>query len=255
MDTLLEKYVINGGPMMFVLIPCSLLMLGAVLQGLIRLRRRRVLPPGILKKAGQLNDDATRCQFILDLHRFEIPLARSIWLALKDFDPGGPPPERQSLEAAIGEASTQAANEMRDGLGLLETIYTIAPLLGLMGTILGMMNTFYDFAVAQEKSVQLLSIGIQEALVTTLWGLGIAIPAFVATQWLDSIITAYERRRLPAAATRVIQHLFAADAVATPSDAEAGEPSGTFEETGDPPPNPGPQPPDSGHRADSEPQR
>ena len=255
METLLVKFVINGGPMMVLLIPCSIVTLAAILQHMIRLRRGRVLPVRIrrlLRGEGDVND---RRAGIEGLRDHPSPLAQAIWLTLRKFHLDAKRPDQGRLETQMDVAMVRVGDQMHEGLGVLSTLYTIAPLLGLMGTILGMMNTFYDFAVAQEKSVQLLSIGIQEALVTTLWGLGIAIPAFVATQWLDSIITAYERRRLPAAATRVIQHLFAADAVATPSDAEAGEPSGTFEETGDPPPNPGPQPPDSGHRADSEPQR
>ena len=66
-ETLLEKYVINGGVMMFVLVPCSLLMLGAILQGMIRLRRGRVLPADLLRKARHVNSPEQRVRFIRDL--------------------------------------------------------------------------------------------------------------------------------------------------------------------------------------------
>ncbi len=208
MDTLIQKFVLNGGPMMFVLIPCSLLMVGAVLQGLIRLRKGRVLDPQIAKQAQRIDGVLARRKFVMDLRRLEVPLARAVWLTLKDFDLTAQKPQRQQLESSVSEAAAFAADEMRDRLNTLSTLYTIAPLLGLMGTILGMMNTFYNFAVAEEKSVKLLSIGIQEALVTTLWGLAIAIPAFVAAQVLESIITRYERNQLVEATGEVIQHLY-----------------------------------------------
>ena len=72
----------------------------------------------------------------------------------------------------MDQAIVQVSDQMSDSLGMLSTLYTVSPLLGIMGTMLGMMNTFYEFGVRGQKSVDILTIGIQEALVTSLWGLG-----------------------------------------------------------------------------------
>ncbi|HOE95363.1 MAG TPA: MotA/TolQ/ExbB proton channel family protein [Candidatus Sumerlaeota bacterium] len=209
METLLIKYVINGGPVMFLLVPCSLLMLGAVIQGLIRLRSGRVLPGWVTRQAESVKSPDMRRRFVIGLSESRAPLARAVWLTLRLHNVAQTRrPPQQELLISMEEASAEVGDEMRDGLALLATIYTIAPLLGLLGTILGMMNTFYVFAQSTERSVKLLSIGIQEALVTTLWGLGIAIPAYVAAQWLERIIADYERRRLPEAVSRVLEAIY-----------------------------------------------
>ena len=108
----------------------------------------------------------------------------------------------------MDEATARAVDEMYDGVVMLSTIYTITPLLGLLGTILGLRTTFYDFAIRQEKSISALSVGIQEALITTMWGLFIAVPAYVAVQWLQSIIRRYERRELPAAVREALVTIY-----------------------------------------------
>ncbi len=207
-NTLFQKYVIAGGPLMFALIPCSVLMLGGLLQGLLRLRRGRVTPARVARGAAAVaaGETAARRRWVMTLAKDPSPLARVVWLVLRDH----PEPALVTSEELAPEldlAVAEAADEMHDGLGLLATIYTIAPLLGLLGTILGMMDTFYQFAIMGQQSLEMLSIGIQEALVTTLWGLAIAIPAFVAAQWLQAIIRKYERHHLPNAAAEVIDAL------------------------------------------------
>jgi biopolymer transport protein ExbB len=222
MDTLLDKYVINGGVMMTPLIVCSLLTVGFAFQGVIRLRRRRLLPPAMLAKARQAGTMATRRPFIQSLRDSPSPLGRAVWYALKDYAARERVPDQQEIDGLVEEATAQAVDEMYDKLGLLNTIYTIAPLLGLMGTILGMMKTFYDFGVRQEKSIEILSVGIQEALVTTLWGLGIAIVAFSAVQWFQSRIRRYEREELPLAARQIIVWLYSPAPEPDPDGPDAG---------------------------------
>ncbi len=210
-NTLLEKYVLDGGPMMFILLPLSLLMLGAVLQGMIRLRRGRVLPRRLVRAAAAA---PARHEFIASLAGDPSPLGRVIHQVLRDR------PDQDPSAAELAAASADAADDLHDGLGVLATIYTIAPLLGLMGTILGMMDAFYQFTqLAGEQTVGRLSEGIQQALVTTLWGLGIAIPAYVAARWLEGIIRRYERDGLPREAARVL------DALGEPADEPAPAPA------------------------------
>ncbi len=207
-NSLFQRYVIEGGPVMYALVPLSLIMLGAVLQGAIRLRSARVMPARLIKQARAV-DAAGRRQFLRELADDPSPLGRVVWLTLKDHLRQEELPPWEELAPELAEATAEVSDEMHDGIGLLGTIYTVAPLLGLLGTILGMMNAFYRFAqVAAEQTVARLSEGIEQALVTTMWGLAIAIPAFVAAQALQGWIRRYERIHLPKAAQRLIESIY-----------------------------------------------
>ena len=225
METLLVKFVINGGPMMVLLIPCSIVTLAAILQHMIRLRRGRVLPVRIrrlLRGEGDVND---RRAGIEGLRDHPSPLAQAIWLTLRKFHLDAKRPDQGRLETQMDVAMVRVGDQMHEGLGVLSTLYTIAPLLGLMGTILGMMDTFYRFGVHQEKSVELLSLGIQQALVTTLWGLGIAIVAFIGAMWVQSRIRRYETAELPEAVLEAVDAIWGeTDAPDTAVGAVADEP-------------------------------
>ncbi|MFC3614181.1 MotA/TolQ/ExbB proton channel family protein [Lutimaribacter marinistellae] len=91
----------------------------------------------------------------------------------------------------------------RDGLGALELIATIAPLLGLLGTVLGMIAAFQALQAAGSRAdPALLAGGIWEALLTTAAGMAVAIPASAALTWFDSVIERM-RRDIEDNATRV----------------------------------------------------
>jgi biopolymer transport protein ExbB len=206
-DTLFQKYVVNGGLMMWILVPCSLLMLGTILQGVISLRRGRVLPRWIQRSAAAAKDAVARRQFVEKLSKSGSPLARILWLTLRE--PGiQAAPERKVLEERLEDAIVTVSDKMYDTVGLLSTIYTVGPLLGLVGTILGLMDTFHSYSGTANPSVKMLSEGVQTALITTFWGLSMAIPAFVAGQWMQKKIRGYERDDFPLAAQKAIDAMY-----------------------------------------------
>lgn len=207
-NTLFQKYVINGGLLMWVLVPCSLLMLGTVLQGLIALRRGRVLPLAVMKRAVQVKSAAGRCAYVAGLAGQGAPLAQAVWLWLKDFDLTAPRPSRERLQGRLEDAIVQVTDRLYEKVGLLSTIYTVGPLLGLVGTILGLMDTFHAYAQLQTPSVMALAEGVQKALVTTFWGLSMAIPAYVAGHWLQGKIRRYERDLLPEVMWRIADAIY-----------------------------------------------
>lgn len=221
---LLQKYVLNGGVLMFVLVPCSVLMLASILQGMIRLRRGWMIPRWIFRKAGQVKDAESRREFLLLLRGHGSPLARVLWLTLKDFTDTGRRPARALVQGRLDDAIIQVSDRLYESVGLLSTIYTVGPLLGLVGTILGLMDTFHSYSALLQPSVQALSEGVQKALVTTFWGLSMAIPAFVAGQWMQSKIRAYERDKFPESVWHVIEMLYGP----APADLDDGaeEPAG-----------------------------
>ncbi len=109
-----------------------------------------------------------------------------------------------SAEAAMNEAMLLEEQRLYAGLGTLGTVAQIAPLLGLLGTVFGMVRSFLVFSVAQSPTPAQLSTGISEALVNTAGGLLVAIVAYVARGALrakaDAVALHAERARetLPA---------------------------------------------------------
>jgi biopolymer transport protein ExbB len=93
--------------------------------------------------------------------------------------------------------------EARSGLRILDLTVTIAPLLGLFGTVLGMIDAFQALQTeGAAADAATLAGGIWEALLTTAAGMAVAIPASIALAWFDSVIDGLQAR-MEDAATRV----------------------------------------------------
>lgn len=96
--------------------------------------------------------------------------------------------EAQAREETVRVAKAELARA-RSGLRLLDLVVTIAPLLGLLGTVLGMIAAFQTL---QQSGAQAdpsdLAGGIWEALLTTAAGMGVAIPASMALSWFESVV-------------------------------------------------------------------
>jgi biopolymer transport protein ExbB len=86
--------------------------------------------------------------------------------------------DRESLESALQLAGDAEVKRLQRGLGILDTVVTASPLLGLLGTVTGIIRTFTALsATAGSAQASQLSLGIAEALYTTAFGLSVAIPA------------------------------------------------------------------------------
>lgn len=208
METLFETYVLDGGPLMVVLLLCSLILLTVVIRDLIRFQPARVLPPDLLRDAEKWRPDTDRRQVAERLRAERSPLGRVLAYALEKHN------ERVLIEEAppassdlIEDATELVADDLYEDLGPLSTIYTVAPLLGLLGTILGMMSAFREYARAADRDLSVLSDGIQQALVTTLWGLAISILAYIAARYFERRIRRFEREVLPPRALALLENL------------------------------------------------
>lgn len=122
------------------------------------------------------------------------PVARVLQAALLRLPYG-----RQAVEAAFAEASLLEEQSLTRGLRPLATIAQVAPLLGLLGTVTGMIIAFGEISVAGTGNPGLLAGGIGQALVTTAAGLMVAIPVLIGQNYLanrvDSILLEIDRRR------------------------------------------------------------
>ena len=121
--------------MMLVLVPCSLLMVGGILQGLIRLRRFRVIPPDIDRSVSAIRSPGDRTGFLNSMSRHAAPLAHAVWFTLKHFNESMPRPCRSVMQQSLDDAMVEVEEELHSGLSLLSPLYTVAPLLeSLKGT-------------------------------------------------------------------------------------------------------------------------
>lgn len=122
------------------------------------------------------------------------PVARVLQAALLRLPYG-----RQAVEAAFAEASLLEEQSLTRGLRPLATIAQVAPLLGLLGTVTGMIIAFGEISASGTGNPQLLAGGIGQALVTTAAGLIVAIPVLIGQNYLasrvDGILTEIDRRR------------------------------------------------------------
>ncbi|WP_313137637.1 tonB-system energizer ExbB [Paracoccus jeotgali] len=120
--------------------------------------------------------------------------------------PGLPSRIQSQLQAAVGRAGRRAAM----GTGMLATIGSTAPFVGLFGTVWGIMNSFIGISEAQTTNLAVVAPGIAEALLATALGLVAAIPAVVIHNFFARLITGYRARLGDVAAA--IQRLASRDA-------------------------------------------
>ncbi len=167
----------GGGPLMIPLGVCSLLLLTFVFERFISLRRGRIIPKPFVKRfmqqmhLGELNREEA-----LELcAESNSPVARVFMGGLRKW--GRPAVE---VEQGILDAGERITNELRRYLRVLNGVATISPLLGLLGTVVGMIRAFNAIATSDALGrPQLLASGISEALLTTAAGLTVAIPALI----------------------------------------------------------------------------
>lgn len=198
--TLLYRFIISGGVMMFALIPLSIFSLGFIIQSYIRLRRSRIAPKHLVVQAGDVSSKQDLEEFRQKLEENGSPLARASLAMIRAAGRGEPATPEENPVPLDDEL-----DRLYHSLTPLAVSYTIAPLVGLLGTILGLMSTFYQYAVVRNQDIEVLSVGINEALVTTMWGLGIAIPVYVFTAMLRGIIFRYEKDVMPGAVAEIMK--------------------------------------------------
>ncbi len=171
----------KGGIMMYPLVLSSLIALAVIVERLWYQRRKRILVPEIIAILDQVKkpEDFTLAYDVSQ--KFKGPFSRIVMTCLENSDL-----PFSELRSTIEDEGRQQVRSLTRGLGVLETIAAIAPLLGLLGTVLGMIKVFNvieELGVGQAKA---LSGGISEALITTAAGLIIGIPALIAYNYFSS---------------------------------------------------------------------
>lgn len=181
MDFVLIDLMKRGGWVMYPLLACSLVAVGFILERLYALRRDRVAPRPFLNSLGRLLDQGRLKEAFFLCQTGDTAAAR---LALASLKVTGQP--RGLIKEILEEAGRREAGELHAHLNVLGVVVAVAPLLGLLGTVSGMIRAFNTITVEGLSNPALMAAGISEALLTTAAGLIIAIPALVAHRYLLS---------------------------------------------------------------------
>lgn len=166
--------IVSGGVLMIPLAACSILGVWVLVDRALHLRDSRVLEPEIVGVIDSLEEpgDIPLARAICD--KYPGPFAAIVRVALDNRDR-----PRDELRELIEDQGRQEVARLERGLGLLETVAGIGPLLGLLGTVFGMIQVFDVVSSQGAGQAQSLSGGIAQALITTAAGLSIGIPALV----------------------------------------------------------------------------
>ena len=168
------EFLMKGGVLMIPLGICSILALAIILERAYNLRLPRIIPADLIQQARHLLAEDQVEEAVLLCRRHASPIARIILAAISNYDR-----EKEEIKEIVEDAGRQEVPVLDRYLGVLGTIAAVSPLLGITGTVFGMIRTF---ATISEKGVahpSQLAGGIYEALITTAAGLVIAIPSLI----------------------------------------------------------------------------
>lgn len=185
----------SGGWLMLPIIGCSVLAMAICLERLWTLRTGRVAPKGLLAetwtlvKKGQL--DAEQMKRI----KSSSALGRILAAGLNNANHG-----REVMKESIEEAASHVVHDLERFLNPLGTVAAITPLLGLLGTVIGMIKVFTEIMVQGTGNANILAGGISEALITTASGLAVAIPALIFHRYfqrrIDTLVVTMEQESI-----------------------------------------------------------
>lgn len=190
----MTNLLLSGGPVLIAIILVSLYALYIFFERLFKLSKERVEADRLMTRVNTAVHERNLELALSACEEHGGPIARVINAALTRLPYG-----RAAVEAAFQEASLEEEQFLTKGLKSLATIAQIAPLMGLLGTVTGMIIAFAEISQQGTGNPAALADGIGQALVTTAAGLMVAIPALIGHNYLasrvESILLEIERRR------------------------------------------------------------
>jgi len=170
----------EGGWLMLPIIACSVIAMAIVIERLWTLRRPRIMPDRLVGRVWQWYRHNQLNAERIDQLRNGSPLGRILAAGLVNRGHS-----REVMKEAIQDAGRQVVADMERHLDALGTIASVAPLLGLLGTVFGMIDVFSVIMNAGVGDPGVLAGGISEALITTASGLSVGIPTLLFHRYLD----------------------------------------------------------------------
>lgn len=173
------EFLVSGGPIMAPIGLASVVALAAFIERVVALRRVRVVPRAFARQVVELLRQRRWGDAMAACRQEESAAGRVVETALAARGEA-----RSTVKERLEEVGRREAAELERMTAVLGTVAAIAPLLGLLGTVWGMILTF---EVIQEQGVGVVSSlagGISQALITTMAGLSVGIPALIAHRWV-----------------------------------------------------------------------
>ena len=167
------------------LLLASILAVALIIERLVALRRAKVVPPGLLQRGvSEFRERGATQAMVVDLEAHS-PLGRVLAAGLRNEGCS-----REIMKESIEEAGTVVSHELERYLTTLGTIASISPLMGLFGTIVGMIEIFASQAPSGSNPMQ-LAHGISVALYNTGFGLVIAIPSMIFWRHFRALVSGF----------------------------------------------------------------
>jgi biopolymer transport protein ExbB len=170
-----------GGWLMLPIIVCSVIAMAIVLERLWTLRRRRIMPDQLVTRIWNWHRQKQLTAERIAEVRSGSPLGRILSAGLVNREH-----PRDVMKEAIHDTGRQVVADMERYLDTLGTIASVTPLLGLLGTVIGMIDVFSVIMDAGVGNPGVLAGGISKALITTAAGLSVAIPTLMFHRYFNS---------------------------------------------------------------------
>ncbi len=184
------EFLSKGGVLVIPILLCSVLSLAIFVERLIRFTRLRSRGAGLAEKTVAMMESGQDQEAYEMLIQSNSPMGRVLAQAIEVKDQ-----DRETLETVIAHSTDEEVRSLSSYVQALATMGNIAPLLGLLGTVLGMIKAFMVIQQMGGKvNAAVLAGGIWEAMLTTALGLAVALPTMVAHSYLISRIDKYEAR-------------------------------------------------------------
>ena len=172
------------------LIACSVLALALIFERFVALKTARVAPPKLLDEAITVSAKAVPTPDVVNQLAQNSALGEVLASGLRAFN-NNPQCTEADLRATMEGTGRAVAHRLEKYLNALATIASAAPLLGLLGTVIGMIEIFGSQAPTGGNNPALLAHGISVALYNTAFGLIVAIPALIFWRYFRSRVDAY----------------------------------------------------------------
>jgi biopolymer transport protein ExbB len=186
------ELVKSGGWLMLPILLSSVFALAICIERLWTLRKNSIAPGHLLGEVWELVKQKKLTASRLNEIRNASALGQIIATGLSNSKHG-----REMMKESIQETASKVVHELERFLNPLGTIAAITPLLGLLGTVVGMIKVFSEIMIQGTGNANVLAGGISEALITTAAGLSVAIPALVMHRYfirrIDSLVVEMEQ--------------------------------------------------------------
>ncbi|MEM6533576.1 MAG: MotA/TolQ/ExbB proton channel family protein [Myxococcota bacterium] len=181
----MTEFLTQGGFLVWPIALCSIIALGVFLERLWSLQRSRIIPDVFLKRIETLIGEQRIKDALLLCQETENPMARVMAAALRNAEK-----ERGRIKESVEEIGKIEGSYLERYVEVVGTIAAITPLLGLLGTVFGMIKVFQRVEQYGLGDPAQFANGIWEALITTAVGLSVAIPAFIFYKVLIARVSA-----------------------------------------------------------------